>query len=49
GLIISWVCCYKGFYTKMSAEGLSTATTEAVVLSSVLILVWDYFLTSVLL
>ena len=49
GLIISWICCYKGYYTKMSAEGLGKATTEAVVLSSVLILVWDYFLTSVLL
>jgi phospholipid/cholesterol/gamma-HCH transport system permease protein len=49
GLIVSWVCTYKGFYTRMSAEGLGTATTEAVVLSSVLILVWDYFLTSVLL
>lgn len=49
GLIVSWVCCYKGYYTRMSAEGLGTATTEAVVLTSVLILVWDYFLTSVLL
>ena len=49
GLIISWICCYKGFYTKHSAEGLGMATTEAVVLSSVMILVWDYFLTSVLL
>jgi len=49
GLIISWVCCYKGYYTKMSAEGLGKATTESVVLASVLILMWDYFLTSVLL
>jgi phospholipid/cholesterol/gamma-HCH transport system permease protein len=49
GLIVSWVCCYKGFYTRQSAEGLGSATTEAVVLSSVLILVGDYFLTSVLL
>jgi len=49
GLIVSWICCYKGFHTRLSAEGLGTATTEAVVLSSVLILVWDYFLTSVLL
>lgn len=49
GLIVSWVCTYKGYYTRMSAEGLGTATTEAVVLSSVLILVWDYFLTSILL
>jgi phospholipid/cholesterol/gamma-HCH transport system permease protein len=49
GLIVSWVCCYKGFYTRLSAEGLGKATTDAVVLTSVLILIWDYFLTSVLL
>lgn len=49
GLLLTWICCYKGYYTRMSAEGLGSATTEAVVLSSVLILVWDYFLTSVLL
>jgi phospholipid/cholesterol/gamma-HCH transport system permease protein len=49
GLIVSWVCCYKGYFTRMSAEGLGTATTEAVVLSAVVILIWDYFLTSVLL
>ena len=48
GLIISWICCYKGFYTQFGAEGVSKATTEAVVLSSVWILVCDYFLTSVL-
>ena len=49
GLIISWVACYKGYWTKMSSEGLGRATTESVVLCSVLILIWDYFLTSVLL
>src|SRR5438094_2367501 len=48
GVIVSWVCTYKGYNTTMSAEGLGTATTEAVVLSSVLILIWDYFATSVL-
>jgi phospholipid/cholesterol/gamma-HCH transport system permease protein len=48
GFIISWVCCYKGFTARPSARGVSQATTEAVVLSSVLILVWDCFLTSVL-
>jgi phospholipid/cholesterol/gamma-HCH transport system permease protein len=31
------------------ATGVSQATTESVVLSFVLILVWDYFLTSVML
>ena len=49
GLIISWVCCYKGYYAGHGAEGVSRATTTAVVMSSVLVLVWDYFLTSVLL
>jgi phospholipid/cholesterol/gamma-HCH transport system permease protein len=48
GLIISWICCYKGFYAGHGAEGVSRATTTAVVMSSVMILVWDYFLTSVL-
>jgi phospholipid/cholesterol/gamma-HCH transport system permease protein len=50
GVIIAWVCCFKGyytgFYTGFGAEGVSKSTTQAVVLSSVLILVWDYFITS---
>jgi len=49
GLIISWICCYKGYYTTHGAEGVSRSTTSAVVMSSVLILIWDYFLTSILL
>jgi phospholipid/cholesterol/gamma-HCH transport system permease protein len=49
GVIIAWVCCYKGYYASHGAEGVSRATTAAVVMSSVLVLVWDYFLTSVLL
>ena len=48
GAIIAWVCCYKGFYSGFGAEGVSRATTQAVVLSSVLILIWDYFMTSAL-
>jgi phospholipid/cholesterol/gamma-HCH transport system permease protein len=49
GVIIAWVCCYKGYFAGHGAEGVSRATTSAVVMSSVLVLVWDYFLTSVLL
>ncbi|MBT1072289.1 MlaE family ABC transporter permease [Pelotalea chapellei] len=49
GVIIAWVGCYKGYYAGHGAEGVSRATTESVVLTSVLILIWDYFLTSVLL
>jgi len=48
GVLITWVCCYKGYYTGFGAEGVSKATTQAVVLSSVLICVLDYFLTSIL-
>lgn len=49
GLVVMWVCCYKGYHAARMATGVSRATTEAVVLSSVLILAWDYFLTSILL
>jgi len=49
GLVVTWVCCYKGYHAARMATGVSRATTEAVVLSSVLILAWDYFLTSILL
>jgi phospholipid/cholesterol/gamma-HCH transport system permease protein len=48
GVIVTWVCSYKGFFTGYGAEGVSKATTEAVVLSSVLILGWDYFLSSLM-
>jgi len=48
GIIVPWVCTYKGFYCGHGAEGVARATTQAVVLSSIVILVWDYFLGSVL-
>ncbi|MBF0427457.1 MAG: ABC transporter permease [Magnetococcales bacterium] len=49
GLIITWICTYKGYFARRGAEGVSHATTSAVVMSSVLILVCDYFITSILL
>jgi len=48
GIIVTWVCTYKGFYCGHGAEGVARATTQAVVLSSILILMWDYFLGTVL-
>jgi phospholipid/cholesterol/gamma-HCH transport system permease protein len=48
GVIVTWVCTYKGFHVGHGAEGVARSTTQAVVLASVLILVWDYFLGSVL-
>ena len=48
GIIIASVCCYNGFNTKMGAEGVGKATTTAVVQSCVLILMFDYIITSFL-
>jgi len=48
GVLVTWVCTYKGYHVGHGAEGVARATTQAVVLCSVLILVWDYFLGSVL-
>jgi len=48
GAIISWVCTYNGYHSGYGAEGVSRATTGAVVRASVLILIWDYVMTSLL-
>jgi phospholipid/cholesterol/gamma-HCH transport system permease protein len=48
GLILSLIGCYKGFNTRGGAEGVGRATTEAVVLSSISILISDYFLTALM-
>jgi phospholipid/cholesterol/gamma-HCH transport system permease protein len=48
GIIVTWVATYKGFHVGHGAEGVARATTQSVVLASVLILVWDYFMGSVL-
>ncbi len=45
GLILSFISCYKGYTAGEGAEGVGQATMQAVVLSSVLILTSDYFLT----
>lgn len=46
GFAITLISCHRGFYTRGGAEGVGRATTSAVVLSCVTILVMDYFLTS---
>jgi phospholipid/cholesterol/gamma-HCH transport system permease protein len=46
GLILSLIGCYKGFYTTGGAHGVGKATTQAVVIASVSILISDYFLTA---
>jgi len=48
GAIIVLIGCYKGFYTEGGAEGVGKATTGAVVISCMLIFIWDYILTALL-
>jgi len=48
GLILSWIGSYKGFYAADGAQGVGIATTKSVVISSVMILIANYFLTAIL-
>lgn len=48
GIIVVIVSCYNGFNTSNGAEGVGKATNVSVVESSVLICMFDYILTSVL-
>ena len=48
GFIISLMGCYDGFNSNGGAQGVGKATTYAVVSSSILILITNYFLTSLL-
>jgi phospholipid/cholesterol/gamma-HCH transport system permease protein len=53
-VVVATICCYQGFYTHIrsggyGAKGVSNATTSAVVLSCVMVLIVDYVLTSFLL
>lgn len=55
GLLIVWIATFKGFFIHLNrtgsfgAEGVSRITTDAVVLSSVTILAWDYLIGSIML
>lgn len=46
GMIIATISCYKGFQAEGGAEGVGRATTGAVVVSEMLILISNYFLTA---
>jgi phospholipid/cholesterol/gamma-HCH transport system permease protein len=49
GFLIAAISCYQGYKTRAGAAGVGRATTRAVVVSAVTILVVDYFLTAWLL
>jgi phospholipid/cholesterol/gamma-HCH transport system permease protein len=48
GLILSWIGSYKGFFANGGARGVGQATTQAVVVASIMILIANYFLAAVL-
>src|SRR5690606_32193492 len=45
GAILTSIGCYKGFFAAGGAKGVGRATTEAVVISLVSILIVDFFLS----
>jgi len=48
GLVVGVVSCYEGFNTRGGAEGVGLATTSSVVMSMVLILVFNFVFALVL-
>lgn len=48
GLLIVFICCHKGLTTREGAVGVGRATTEAVVISSLAVLISNFFLTMAL-
>ena len=47
GFIIASMGCYYGYYSGKGAEGVGRATTNAVVVSSILILLFNYLMTQI--
>jgi phospholipid/cholesterol/gamma-HCH transport system permease protein len=48
GLLISLIGCQQGLFARGGAEGVGRATTRAVVLASMAVLITDFFLTKLL-
>jgi phospholipid/cholesterol/gamma-HCH transport system permease protein len=48
GLIFGLICTYRGFFTTGGAKGVGEATNRGVVMSMVMIIVLDYFLTNII-
>ncbi|OJX10152.1 MAG: ABC transporter permease [Caedibacter sp. 37-49] len=47
GFCIAIMGCYHGYYSRGGAQGVGSATTNAVVSSSILILIFNYLLTTI--
>jgi phospholipid/cholesterol/gamma-HCH transport system permease protein len=54
-VLLVWICTGRGYFVNsirgagFGAEGVSHVTTQAVVLSSISILIWDYLITAIML
>lgn len=48
GCIFGLVCTYRGFYTTGGAKGVGEATNRGVVVSMVMIIIFDYFITNLI-
>ena len=48
-VIIGWICCYQGFYTKGGAMGVGQFTTRAVAYSYIAVIISDVVLTKIIL
>jgi phospholipid/cholesterol/gamma-HCH transport system permease protein len=48
GFVFSVICTYRGFYTTGGAKGVGEATNRGVVLSMVMIIILDYFLSNLI-
>ncbi len=49
GLLIGWICCYQGFFTRGGSLGVGQYTTKAVALSYILVVVSNTVLTKIIL
>jgi phospholipid/cholesterol/gamma-HCH transport system permease protein len=47
GFMISLLGCYHGYHSEGGAQGVGRATTNAVVSSSIMLLIFDYILTEI--
>ncbi len=48
GLITSLVAVYTGYYAKPTVSGVGLATTQTVVVGAVLVLIFDFIITSLM-
>lgn len=48
GVVFALICSFKGYHTRGGAKGVGEATNQGVVISMVMIIVLDYFLSNII-